>query len=116
MFVISRVLGEPIPSAVTTKSALAIAYLVVFGSLVAFSAYGYLLRNTRPALATSYAYVNPVVALWLGVTFADEPFSTALLGATMLILAGVAIISLLKPKVALQADTSRGITATKTEG
>jgi drug/metabolite transporter (DMT)-like permease len=110
MLGISFALHEPLPRTVTTSSALSIAYLVVFGSLVAFSAYGYLLRHTRPAIATSYAYVNPIVALWLGVTFAHEPFTPALLGATLLIVVGVAIISLLKPKVpaAVVAELKEG--------
>jgi drug/metabolite transporter (DMT)-like permease len=49
------------------RSVGAIAYLVAFGSLIGFSSYAYLLRRVRPALATSYAYVNPVVAVGLGV-------------------------------------------------
>ena len=48
------------------------AFLIVFGSIVAFSAYGLLLRITRPAIATSYAYVNPVVALVLGIALGGE--------------------------------------------
>ena len=51
----------------TLRSVVAVAYLIVFGSLVGFSAYGYLLRTTSPAVATSYAYVNPLVAMALGV-------------------------------------------------
>ena len=47
-------------------------YLVVFGSLIAFSAYLYLLANASPATATSYAFVNPLIALFLGVAFAGE--------------------------------------------
>lgn len=50
----------------------ALAYLVFFGSIIAFSAYLYLLKTVRPAAATSYAYVNPVVAVLLGAVFAGE--------------------------------------------
>ncbi|HEX8918387.1 MAG TPA: drug/metabolite exporter YedA, partial [Chloroflexota bacterium] len=56
----------------TGHSLLALLYLVVFGSLIAFSAYAFLLQRVRPALATSYAYVNPVVAVLLGVGLARE--------------------------------------------
>jgi len=69
---VGLLLGERISGQPTIQSLLAIAYLVVFGSLIAFTAYGYLLRHLRPALATSYAYVNPIIAVGLGVGFAGE--------------------------------------------
>jgi drug/metabolite transporter (DMT)-like permease len=50
----------------------ALGYLVLFGSIIAFSAYLYLLKTVRPAAATSYAYVNPPVAVLLGISFAGE--------------------------------------------
>jgi drug/metabolite transporter (DMT)-like permease len=71
----------------------AVAYLAIPGSLVAFSAYAYLLRTVRPALATSYAYVNPVVALALGVWLGGETIGAAAWAALPLILAGVALIA-----------------------
>jgi drug/metabolite transporter (DMT)-like permease len=84
--------GEHLPALPPPRSLLAFTYLVIFGSLMAFSAYGYLLRNARPALATSYAYVNPMVAVLLGSFFAGESLSTwgllamgAILGAVVLI-------------------------------
>jgi drug/metabolite transporter (DMT)-like permease len=55
--------------------------LVTLGSLLAFSAYQYLLAHTRPALATSYSFVNPAVALLLGAAIAGEPIDAARLGA-----------------------------------
>jgi len=67
-------------------------YLVVAGSLVAFSAYLYLLAHASPALATSYAFVNPVIALLLGVLLAGEAVSAAEWGACAVILAGVVLI------------------------
>jgi drug/metabolite transporter (DMT)-like permease len=70
---------------------LAFAYLVVFGSLVAFTAYGFLLRRVRPALATSYAYVNPAVALGLGMLFGERPPPQAF-AALALVVAGVALV------------------------
>jgi drug/metabolite transporter (DMT)-like permease len=70
----------------------ALAYLVVFGSLVAYSAYTYLLRTVRPALATSYAYVNPVVAVVLGVTLAGERITGPDVAAMVIILVSVGLL------------------------
>lgn len=72
----------------------AVAYLVVFGSLVAFSAYGYLLRTVRPAVATSYAYVNPLVALLIGAAFGGEALTATKLVACLLTIAGVLVVTL----------------------
>ena len=57
----------------TGKSVAAVAYLVVFGSLVAFSAYVWLLHTAPISLVATYAYVNPVVAVALGALFLSEP-------------------------------------------
>ena len=73
------------------RSGLALAYLVVFGSIVAFSAFTFLVATVRPTLAMSYAYVNPVIAVLLGTLFADEELSVHLLVALPIILVGVAI-------------------------
>jgi drug/metabolite transporter (DMT)-like permease len=81
-------------SAVTSRSFMGWAYLVTFGSLVGFTAYSYLLRETTPAKATTYAYVNPVVAVLLGWGFAHEPITMRTVVAAGIILASVAIISL----------------------
>ncbi|HEY9103831.1 drug/metabolite exporter YedA [Chitinimonas sp.] len=77
----------PSPSAL-----MALLYLVLFGSIVAYSAFVWLLRHVRPALATSSSYVNPVVALALGWLVLAEPLSPPLLAAAAVILAGVALI------------------------
>lgn len=84
-------IGEAPPSHVALQTVLALAYLVFFGSIVAFSAYAYLLRETRPAVATSYAYVNPVLAVLLGVLVGHEALGKTALAATVLVVAGVAI-------------------------
>ncbi len=68
----SLISGERMSMWPTTAGWLALSYLVLFGSLIAFSAYLYLLKTVRPAAATSYAYVNPVVAVVLGISFAGE--------------------------------------------
>ncbi|HEY7349967.1 MAG TPA: drug/metabolite exporter YedA [Ktedonobacterales bacterium] len=76
----------------------ALAYLVVFGSLVGFSAYGYLLKRVRPALATSNAYANPLVALLLGAAFAGEQITAIELLALVFILTGVVLVALGREK------------------
>jgi drug/metabolite transporter (DMT)-like permease len=84
--------------AVHTDTVLALAYLGAFGSIVGFSAYIYLLHHVRPALATSYAYVNPPVAVLIGVAFAGESVRTLDIVGMAVILAGVATITLAKSK------------------
>ena len=89
---IAVVMGDPVRTP-STGSLGALAYLIAFGSIIGFSAYGYLLRNTRPAVATSYAYVNPVIAIALGVLFGGErPGATTWLAAGIILL-GVVLIS-----------------------
>lgn len=68
------------------------AYLVVFGSLIAFSAYLYLLAHTTPAMATSYAFVNPVIALFLGAFLVAEQVAASEWIACAVILVGVVLI------------------------
>lgn len=84
--------------AVHTDTLLAVVYLGVFGSIVGFSAYIYLLHHVRPALATSYAYVNPPVAVLVGVLFAGEAVHTLDIVGMGVILAGVATITLAKAR------------------
>jgi drug/metabolite transporter (DMT)-like permease len=79
--------------AVSLRSAAALGYLVVFGSLVGFSAYIWLLRQTTPARVSTYAYVNPLVAMLLGWAFAGEPLSARTLLAAGVIVAGVVLIT-----------------------
>ena len=99
LMVISLVLGEQ-PSWPPQPAALAAwVYLVVFGSLVAFSAYLYLLANATPAVATSYAFVNPVIALALGVALGGEVVSGEEWLACCVILSGVGLIFLSKTKL-----------------
>lgn len=93
LVIMSLGLREPLPTP-TLPSLLAIGFLVLFGSLIAFSAYGYLLRNVRPALATSYAYVNPMVAVGLGILLDGEHITPLGLLAMLAIIAGVCLVSL----------------------
>lgn len=85
--------GSLVPmSEVSIRSATALGYLVVFGSIVGFSSYIWLLKKTDPALASSYAYVNPVVAIILGWVLAGESLNAGSLAATAVILLGVVMI------------------------
>lgn len=93
----SLVAGEPAsfdPSSITVRSALAVVYLILVGSIVGYTAYIFLLRWTTPAKAATYAYVNPVVAVILGWAFAGEALTTRMLIAAVVIIGGVALITL----------------------
>lgn len=79
---------------VTPRSALAWIYLVVAGSMIAYSAYLYLLKATTPARASTYAYVNPIVAVFLGWLLAGEPFGVRTVAAMGLTLVAVLAINL----------------------
>jgi len=89
--------GERWPAHASTGSWLAVAYLFVFGSLVGFTAYNWLLRNARPVVATSYAYVNPVLAVLLGAAISGEALGMSTLVANVLIIGAIAL-ALSKPR------------------
>jgi drug/metabolite transporter (DMT)-like permease len=74
------------------RSLLAVLYLIVFGSLVGFSAYLWLMKATAPSRAATYAYVNPVVAVFLGWALAGEPLTSRTLLAAAVIVGAVALI------------------------
>jgi drug/metabolite transporter (DMT)-like permease len=82
-------------------------YLVTFGSLVGFTAYLYLLAHTTAAKAATYAYVNPVVAVFLGWLVAHEPVTSRTVIAAAVILAGVAIITVTRDARVTQPDEER---------
>ncbi|QHL87028.1 EamA family transporter [Nibribacter ruber] len=81
-------------SAVSQQSWLAFGYLVVFGSLIAFTAYSWLTRVAPPAQVSTYAYVNPVIAVFLGWALANEEITAQTLVATALLVTAVVIITL----------------------
>lgn len=81
-------------SQVTARSLWSLAYLATFGSLIGFTAYTYLLEVSTPARVSTYAYVNPIVAVFLGWALAREPVEARTIAAAAVILAGVAIITL----------------------
>jgi drug/metabolite transporter (DMT)-like permease len=87
------------PGAVSAASAGALLYLILCGSLVAFTAYGWLLRVVAPARAATYAYVNPLVAVFLGWAVAGEELTARTLVAAAVITASVVIIVTRRPVV-----------------
>jgi drug/metabolite transporter (DMT)-like permease len=93
LVVMAALHGERLDVAAVPLSAwLALAYLVVFGSLLAYTAFVYVIGHSRPALATSYAYVNPVVAVGLGALVAGESVSWPIVAGMTVILAGVGLV------------------------
>ncbi len=94
MLALGALSGERIAALPSTRSAAAFVYLITFGSLIGFSAYAYLLRTVRPTLATSYAYVNPLVAVGLGVLLGGEKITAVGLIATLIILGGVGLVAM----------------------
>ncbi|MGE0488644.1 MAG: EamA family transporter [Vulcanimicrobiota bacterium] len=81
------------PWSTTRNGWLAMAYLTLFGSLLAFWAYNWLLSNCPTHVLATHAYVNPVVALWLGCWLGSEPLSARTVVASLLSLAGVALMT-----------------------
>ncbi|MFC5579177.1 drug/metabolite exporter YedA [Lysobacter niabensis] len=100
MLVAALVTGERFAGVPSVSATAAMLYLVVAGSIFGFTAYIWLLHHVRPALATSYAYVNPPIAVFFGFMLGGEVFTTHDLGAMAVILVGVAIITLAKARSA----------------
>ncbi len=86
--------GERLPHHPSARTLGAMIWLAVFGSLLGYTAYTYLLKHVRPALATSYAYVNPVLAVLLGVWLGGEQITQTSLVALPIIVAGVLLVIL----------------------
>ncbi len=87
-------------AAISTRSLLAVGYLLLFGSLIGFSSYVWLLQVTTVARASTYAYVNPVVAVFLGWALAGEPLTPRTLIAAAVIVAAVVIITTYRAQAA----------------
>jgi drug/metabolite transporter (DMT)-like permease len=85
--------GRLHPSTVTMSSALSVLYLITFGSLVGFSTYMWLLKVASPAAVGTYAYVNPLVAVLLGVALGGERLPATAYLAMGIIVGGVALVS-----------------------
>ena len=90
--------GERMHAMPSTSAWLAVVYLITFGSIIGFTAYIWLLHHVRPALATSYAYINPPIAVLLGALLLHETFGMHEIGAMAVILVGVLIITRAKAR------------------
>ena len=92
-------------AAISLRSGLALVYLIIFGALVAFSAFIFLLNNSTPTRAVTYAYVNPMVAVFLGWLFGGEPLTVRTLLAAAVIVGAVVLITT-APKPVLTRHSS----------
>ncbi|WP_423680419.1 drug/metabolite exporter YedA [Undibacterium sp. WLHG33] len=93
LVIVSLLKGESMTGPVTVDALAAWAYLVIAGSLLAFTAYMYLLSKVSAGLAASYAYVNPVIAVTLGVLFGGEHLSAKAMLAMAVILGSVVLLT-----------------------
>jgi drug/metabolite transporter (DMT)-like permease len=92
LLIASAVAGESWPQTVSPKSWGALLFLIVLGSLIAYSAYQYLLQNVRPLVASSNTFINPIVAFAVGIWFAGEHVTGMELIALAVILVGVFLV------------------------
>jgi drug/metabolite transporter (DMT)-like permease len=101
LLLISAIVGEPgrvDVEAVSTRSILALAYLTVFGSIIGYTAYLWLLKTVDPAKVGTNFYVNPVVAVVAGALVLDEVVTLPMIVAAAVILLGVAVINATPPR------------------
>jgi drug/metabolite transporter (DMT)-like permease len=90
-------------TAITARSLWALSYLIVAGALIAYSAYIWLLRVAPTPLVSTYAYVNPLIAVFIGNLIAQEPLNARILVSTAIILGAVALINSQRMKAPRQA-------------
>jgi drug/metabolite transporter (DMT)-like permease len=88
----------------STKSLLAFAYLVTFGSVIGYSAYTWLLANAPLATVSTYAYANPVVAILLGVFFRGEHLTAQVVAGAIIVVGAVAVVVRQEPPAAPQPE------------
>jgi len=94
LLVASMISGEKLTTLPDLSGFLAVGYLAIFGSVIAINAYMFLIRNVSPAVATSYAYVNPVVAVLLGTGLGGESLSPVEWMALGIIIMAVVLVTL----------------------
>jgi drug/metabolite transporter (DMT)-like permease len=92
-----------VPSHISLQSWLALAYLIIFGSIIAFSCYSFLVAHVSAQKVSTYALVNPVIALALGAAVLGERITPAAIVSTVLVLAGVGLVLLQRSPVGSQA-------------
>ncbi len=96
--------GEPVPAQIAPEALWSFVYLVIFGSILTFTAYTYLMRHASPTVVGTAAYINPIVAVLLGWLILDEPMTARTLLAMGIILSSVLLIQLgTRPAIKEQA-------------
>jgi drug/metabolite transporter (DMT)-like permease len=105
--IVTGELGEVHAADLSVRSLLAFLYLIVFGSLIGFSAFAWLLRVTSPSRVATYAYVNPAVAVFLGWAFAGEALGGRTLVAAAVIVAAVVLITTARARAAAAPQGGR---------
>jgi drug/metabolite transporter (DMT)-like permease len=103
------------PSTFRVSSMLALLYLVVFGSLVGYSSYVWLIRSAPTELASTYAYVNPVVAVFLGSVILNEPLTARTVLAGAIVVVSVALIVTTQGKPAMPGEEAEAVRAASGE-
>jgi len=107
LFIISLISGELNGwdvTAVSTRSIYGLSYLIFVGSLIGFVSYGWLLQNAPISLVSTYAYVNPIVAVLLGNWIGNEPLEPRIWVATGIIIGSVIFINSTRPKVSAERE------------
>jgi len=94
LFVVAAVRGDPLPWPPSAPGLIAMGYLTFFSSCLAYTAYGWLSLNTKPAVISTYSYVNPAIAALLGWVFLHEKLSCVQLVGMVVIIVGVCILTL----------------------
>ena len=103
------------PAMVSTRSLFGLGYLILFGSIIGFSSYTWLLKNAPLPIFSTYAYGNPVVALILGALLADEPLNARIIFASVIILGSVIFINWARQAGEKKSITQQGTKSEKTE-
>ena len=95
--IVGFAVGEAPRYTLNPRTFIAVAYLTVFGSVIAYSAYVFALAHMRTTHTSLYAYINPVVAVFLGWLILDEPLTWVSIVAMIVVLAGVALVQMPRP-------------------
>ena len=114
IFALALVVGEIPqfhPAQISFKAWFALLYLIVAGSVIAFTAYVWLLDRESPTKVSTYAYVNPVVAVILGYFLAGEAMGVRTIAGTLLVLVSVVAITLMSNKLKMPAKSTNDATA-----
>ena len=119
LLLVSAVTGEMSAFSISNVSGTswaAFAYLVVFGSLIGFTAYSWLLKNAQPSIVSTYAYVNPVIAVILGWGIAGESLTAQMLLGAAIVVLSVALVTMKKAEEEIVEEDEREVSLTPQRG